>query len=78
MRHIQRSTTAVVLILTLALPAAAASRPTSRSGGLVQAVRRLVIRAISRIAPPGSTPELAPDETTLTTTDAPAKTQQGL
>lgn len=76
MRHIQRSTTAVLLILVLAMPAAAASRRSSRSAGFVKAVQRFVILVSSRLSPPGSVPELAPDESTMTTTDAPAKSQQ--
>lgn len=78
MRHIQRSTTAVLLVLVLAVPAEAASRRSSRSAGIVKAVQRFVILVTSRISPPGSVPELAPDESTITATDAPTKTQQQL
>ncbi len=76
MRHIQRSTTAVLLSLVLAMPAAAASRRSSRSAGIGKAVQRFVILVTSRLSPPGSAPVLAPDESIITTTDAPVKTQQ--
>ena len=75
MRSIQRGTTAVVLVLVLAMPAGAASRSSSRSAGLVQAVKRFVIRAMSRISPPIGSPDLPTEDPTITTTDAPVRTQ---
>lgn len=76
MRTHQRSITAVVLILTLATPAAAARRPaTSRPIGIVETVKRLVFRAFSRVSPPVGSPDAPTDEPPTTTTDGPAKTQ---
>ncbi|HET8773650.1 MAG TPA: hypothetical protein VFP80_07660 [Thermoanaerobaculia bacterium] len=69
MRHIQRFTTAVVLILVLATPAEAASRKSSRSLGIVKGWQRFVILVMSRISPPGSAPDLAQNEATITPTD---------
>jgi len=73
MRNIRRSTIAVVLIAALAMPAAAAGQ--SRRPGIVHAVRRFVIRVISRISPPGGVQEPVPEDSTTTTTDAPTTTK---
>jgi hypothetical protein len=67
MRHIHRSFTAVVLILVLALPATAATTRTSRTRDFIRAAKRYIIRAISRISPPGGVQE--PEEPISTTTD---------
>jgi hypothetical protein len=74
MRNIHRSATAVVLILVLAMPAGAAIRP-SRSGSFLHAVKRFMVRVVSRISPPGGVQEPTPEEPTTTTTDGPTKTQ---
>lgn len=70
MRHIQRFTTAVVLILVLAMPAEAASRKSSRALGIVKGFQRFVILVMSRISPPGSAPDLAQNEATIPPDDA--------
>lgn len=68
MRHIQRFTAAVVLILVLATTAEAANRKSSRSIGLAKGLQRFIILVMSRISPPGSAPDLAQNETTITPT----------
>jgi hypothetical protein len=75
MRTRHRITTAAVLVLTLSLPAGAASRPPRHPGGIVQAVQRFVLRAMTRISPPVGSPNMPTEETTTPTTDAPVRTQ---
>lgn len=75
MRSIHRIITAAVLVIALAMPAIAASRPSPRSGNLFEAVKRFIIRAMTRISPPGGNPDAGTDEPTTTTTDEPGRTQ---
>ena len=72
MRTTKRSVTAVVLVVLLAVPASAARRSTSRPGGIVQAVKRFVIRAVSRISPPIGSPVVSEEPPA----EEPVKTQQ--
>lgn len=79
MRNIYRIASAVVLVLALAMPAGASVRP-SGPGGFLQVIKRFVLKAASRLHPPGSAPVVEPppppeEETTTTTTDAPIRTQ---
>ena len=70
MRNIRRSATAVVLVLALVTPAAAATRSPRSSSGIMEAVKRFVVRATSRVSPPGGdeapAPARLPDKTTKT------------
>ena len=75
MRQISRSITAAVLILSLSMPAyAASSRPSRSRGGYLHAVKRFIIRVVSRISPPGgvsapTTEEPGPTDPMTTTTE---------
>ena len=75
MRNINRSAAAVVLILALAMPAQAAASRSSRSrGGYLHAVKRFIIRVVSRISPPGgvsapTSEEPGPTDPMTTTTE---------
>jgi hypothetical protein len=61
--RIRKRAFAVVLVLFLSMPASAAGRPSSGPGSIIHAVKRFVIRAISRIGTPGGSPIAAePDE----------------
>ncbi|HEX6100703.1 MAG TPA: hypothetical protein VF432_30580 [Thermoanaerobaculia bacterium] len=73
MRTHHRIATAAVLVLTLSLPAGAAGRPPRQPGGIVQAVKRFVLRAMTRISPPVGSPSTS--ELPTTTTEGPTKTQ---
>ena len=59
MRHTIRGIAAVVLVILISLPAAAAPRSVS-PGSLLQAFKRFVIRAASRISPPVGNPAVPP------------------
>lgn len=75
MRTIIKTAAAVILVVSLAVPAEAASRSSRPS--FYQAAKRFIIRVLSRVSPPvGSPTTLTPEdtETTTTTTTAPATT----
>ena len=77
MRSIHRNVITAVLIIALAVPAMAGQRPSPRTGNMLEAFKRFVIRAMTRISPPVGCPTTSTDEVVLTTTDAPTKTQSG-
>ncbi len=78
MRNTYRIASAVILVLALAMPAGAASRPSGPSG-ILQVIKRYVIKAASRLMPPVGAPLVEPPppppEENTTTTDAPITTQ---
>lgn len=76
MRNIRTSAATVVLILTLTVPVEATGRLSHST--FFQALKRFVVRAMSRVSPPVGSPALAPEEptmTTTTTTDEPTTSQ---
>lgn len=75
MRSTHRSIITAVLIVALAMPAFAASRPSSRAGSIVDAFKRFVIRAMTRISPPVGCPVADTEEPTAP--PPPTKTQSG-
>ena len=74
MRNITRSAAAVILVVSMALPAGAATRPSSRSS-FYQSMKRFIILVLSRVSPPvGSPTAPPPEDPEITTTDMPVKT----
>ncbi len=72
-----RSAATVALICLLAMPASAAASRSFGPSGVLQAIKRFVIRVASRVSPPGGNPVqcCTTDEPTTTTTTSDGTTE---